>query len=158
MSPHRPLTVLLILLALAAVYVLLAARTAGQEKTVPASPDAAQAQPPTKDREVELKQFMRRKLGSCNKVLEGLAVENMTLIREGANELHLLSSAEKWRISNDIMYRQFSGEFQRITRELVRAAEEDNLDRAALKWMDATMSCIECHRFVRGMMVAESAP
>ncbi|MCA9081722.1 MAG: hypothetical protein KDA58_14265, partial [Planctomycetaceae bacterium] len=55
---------------------------------------------------------------------------------------------------NDVMYRQFSSEFQRITEQLAASAEKGNFDQAALKWMDVTMSCIECHRFVRGVMVA----
>ena len=39
---------------------------------------------------------------------------------------------------------------------LVEAAEKKNMDRAALKWMDATLSCIDCHKFARGIRVADS--
>jgi len=108
---------------------------------------------PQSDKAVALREFMRRKLAASNKILEGLVIEDTRLIREGAQTLNEMSSAEKWRVSNDVMYRQFSTEFRRITQKLDDAAKEGNLDQAALKWFDATLSCMECHRFVRGMLV-----
>lgn len=104
----------------------------------------------------ELSAFMRKKLEASGKILEGLCTEDMELVRTGAASLQELSSAEKFRVSNDVMYRQFSSEFQSLTKELIKAAESGNQDRVALKWMDTTMSCMDCHRFVRGMRVAEA--
>ncbi len=104
--------------------------------------------------EITLRTFMRKKLAASNKILEGLATEDTSLVREGARVLNRMSTAEKWRVSTDPLYRQFSGEFRTITNQLIDAADDDNLDRSALKWMDAMMSCIECHRYVRGMHIA----
>jgi len=103
----------------------------------------------------ELRAFMRKKLEASTKILEGLALEDVDLIQEGATTLAEMSEAEKWRVSKDVMYRQFSGEFARTARQLVDAAKDKNVDRAALRWMDTTMSCIECHRFVRNELVVE---
>lgn len=103
----------------------------------------------------ELRAFMRTKLKASNQILEGLALEDTALIEEGAKTLAEMSSVEKWRISKDPMYRQFSTEFTRNANKLVEAAKERNIDRAALRWMDTTMSCIECHRFVRNELVVE---
>ncbi|MFG0334625.1 MAG: hypothetical protein ACF8TS_14815 [Maioricimonas sp. JB049] len=105
------------------------------------------------DKAIALREFMRRKLAASSKILEGLVIEDTRLIREGAQTLNEMSAAEKWRVSNDVMYRQFSAEFRRITQKLDEAAREGNLDQATLKWIDATMSCMECHRFVRGMLI-----
>ncbi|QDU40197.1 hypothetical protein Mal4_45520 [Maioricimonas rarisocia] len=107
------------------------------------------------DKAVVLREFMRRKLAASSKILEGLVIEDTRLIREGAQTLNEMSAAEKWRVSNDVMYRQFSAEFRRITQKLDEAAQEGNLDQATLKWVDATMSCMECHRFVRGMLITD---
>lgn len=104
----------------------------------------------------DLRQFMRAKLAASNKVLEGLATEDMALVKEGALALNKMSLSEKWRTHNDVMYKQFSSEFQRVTRDLIQAAEQENLDQATLKWMGATMACIECHRFVRTMLVVDT--
>ena len=113
----------------------------------PAAPEKAASN-------IELSTFMRKKLDAANKIMEGLCVDDMGLVREGANSLNEISTAEKWRVSNDVMYRQFSADFRSLTNELVKAAESDNPDRVALKWMDTTLSCLDCHRFVRGMRVA----
>lgn len=109
------------------------------------------AQPERKD----VSHFMRVKLEASGRILEGLATEDFDLIKQGARKMNEMSSAEKWRVHNDAMYRNFSGDFQRVTGELVKAAEAENLDRAALKWMDATMNCIECHRYSRGIEIAD---
>ena len=109
---------------------------------------------PKDDEPDEVNHFMRLKLAASSKILEGLATEDFTLIKEGAREMNKMSSREKWRVTNDALYRNFSGDFQRVTKDLIEAADEENLDRAALKWMDATMSCIECHRYARGIMIA----
>lgn len=104
----------------------------------------------------DLKQFMRGKLSASNKILEGLTTEDMALVLDGARTLNKMSLSAKWRAHNDAMYRQFSAEFQRVTGDLVKAAEQDNADQAVLKWMGATMACIECHRFVRNTLVVKA--
>jgi len=104
----------------------------------------------------ELRAFMRTKLKASNQILEGLALEDTGLIEEGAKTLAEMSSVEKWKVSQDAMYRQFSTEFNRNASKLLEAAKERNIDRAALRWMDTTMSCIECHRFVRNDLVVEN--
>lgn len=110
--------------------------------------------PPSR-RNVELRAFMRKKLEASAQVLEGLTTDDLELVKSGAVQLHEMSAAERWFVSADPVYRQFSGEFRTITQQLVEAAEAGNADRAAMKWMDATMSCLDCHRFVRGMHIAQ---
>ncbi len=104
----------------------------------------------------ELRDFMRKKLEASSQILEGLALEDHALIKQGAEALAKMSTTEKWHISKDVMYRQFSNEFQRNAEKLVDAANDKNINRAALRWMDATMSCIECHRFVRNDLVVQA--
>jgi hypothetical protein len=106
--------------------------------------------------DIPLRDFMRQKLDASNKILEGLVLEDPALIKEGAEVLNEMSTAEKWRVQNDALYREFSADFRRVTASLVEAADEGDNDQAALKWMDATMSCIECHRYVRGMRVVDA--
>ncbi len=118
-----------------------------------ASPGLGQDQKPSKKE--ELRTFMRKKLDACNQVLEGLVTEDGPMIVAGAKALNELSSAEKWRVSNDLVYRQFSEEFTRTTKKLQTAAENEKFDDVALKWIDATMSCVDCHKWVRGMRVAK---
>lgn len=132
---------------------LIAVRGAADDKPPPAGGGAAgggRVAPVDAD----LQLFMRKKLEASAQVLEGLATDDLTLVQAGARQLNELSTAERWRVSTDPMYRQFSGEFRQITQQLIQAAEDGNVDRAAMKWMDATISCLDCHRFVRGMRIA----
>ena len=121
----------------------------------PARPEQSPEKSAERGREdLPLKEYMRKKLAASNQVLEGLCTDDFELIVEGARTLNEMSSSERWRVNNDPLYRQFSGDFREITQQLVAAAENKNRDRVALKWMDATMSCIDCHNFVRGIRIA----
>lgn len=98
--------------------------------------------------------FMRKKLEACSQILEGITTEDAALVKAGADTLATMSAAEKWRVSNDVLYKQFSEEFQRTARKLAASADKGNFDDVTLKWIDATLSCVECHKFVRGMRLA----
>jgi len=103
-----------------------------------------------------LQHFMREKLKASTDILEGLTIEDFRLIGDGARRLYKMSTVEKWNYSNDAIYRQFSSEFQRVTQDLIKASDDRSLDRSALKWIDVTMKCIECHRYVREILVVEN--
>lgn len=117
--------------------------------------DAKAAKPKPGADDVQLRTFMRQKLEACHQILEGIATDNGPLVKSGADTLTELSNAEKWRVSNDVMYRQFSDEFQRTAKKLSAAADKGNFDDVTLKWIDATLKCVECHKFVRGMRIAQ---
>jgi hypothetical protein len=101
-----------------------------------------------------LQTFMRRKLESSQKILEGLAVEDFDLIAQGAKDLKGISAAAEFVVSKDALYTQHANEFRRIVDRLEKTAKEKRLDGSALSYMDLTMSCIECHRFVRNVLIA----
>jgi len=119
------------------------------------SQDRPQKKVPDAKRDLEQTTFMRKKLEASGQILEGLTSEDAQLIVKGAKALVEMSAAEKWQVQNNVMYRQFSGEFQRSAKGLLEAAEKENYDAAALKWIDTTMKCLECHKFVRGTRLAE---
>lgn len=149
----RGLTAVFLVVCAATVVGFLASHGAADDPAKKATTDPAKPNPEAVN-ETELRNFMRKKLAASNEILEGLTTDDLDLVESGARKLHELSSAERWRVSNDPIYRQFSGDFREITQQLIKASEEGNADRAAMKWMDATISCLDCHRFVRGMHVA----
>jgi len=93
--------------------------------------------------------FMRAKLGHSQRVLEGLSLEDYDLIARGAQELALASQASSWQVLQTEEYARQSGEFRRSCDSLHNAAKTKNLDGAALAWMEVTMKCIQCHKYVR---------
>jgi hypothetical protein len=114
------------------------------------SQESPKKTPPGPNVELDQSKFMRKKLEASSQILEGLATENAPLITQGARVLVQMSAAEQWKVVNDATYGQYSGEFQRAATGLRDAAEANNFDSAALKWIDTTMKCIDCHKFVRG--------
>lgn len=104
-----------------------------------------------------LETFMQQKLGSSSKILEGLCLEDASLITAGANELNAMSKADLWNVLVDADYREYSREFHENTNRLAAAAQAGDFDKAALRWFDVTMSCLECHEHVRGNRRAEDS-
>jgi len=93
--------------------------------------------------------FMRAKLGHSQNVLEGLTVEDFDLIEKGAHDLSLASQASSWQVLQTEDYARHSDDFRRSCNALRGAAKARNLDGAALAWMEVTMKCIQCHKYVR---------
>ncbi len=96
-----------------------------------------------------LETFMRKKLDASSKIMEGLCLEDAALIKEGADALGAMSKVEIWNVLRDADYREHSREFRDNAAKLSAAAEAGDFDKAALRWFDVTMSCIDCHDHVR---------
>ena len=106
-------------------------------------------------KKIAMKAFMRKKLEASQSVLEGLAVEDFDMIALGARQLKATSAAAEFMVTNDAMYAQQADEFRRIVAKLERAGKEKRLDGATLAYVDMTMSCVECHKYVRNVLVAQ---
>jgi hypothetical protein len=97
-------------------------------------------------------EFMRKKLDISKNVLEGLSLENFELIAQNARNLRSLSSAAEWEvptIPHVEQYLAYTHEFQRLCDDLVRKARERNIDGATLAYVQLTLNCVNCHKFVR---------
>jgi hypothetical protein len=98
------------------------------------------------------KEFMRQKLAFSQKVLEGLTLEDYAMIAKNAKALKLLSQASEWEvptIPNATEFVAFTTEFQQMTDTLGQKAKEKNIDGATLAYIRLTMSCVNCHKYVR---------
>ena len=105
-------------------------------------------------RKAALKVFMRKKLDASQDVLEGLAVEDFELILQGAKQLKATGAAAEFMVHNDALYAEYAGDFRRTVDKLERHAKEGKLDGAALAYVDMTLNCVECHKYVRNILVA----
>ncbi len=101
------------------------------------------------------KQFMRQKLEHTQRVLEGISLEDFELIAAHARKLSAMSQEASWRAFENPEYIRCSDNFRRDVDALNKAAAGRNLDGATLAYVKMTMSCVECHKFVRGKKVAE---
>lgn len=101
-----------------------------------------------------VKEFMRAKLDHSQKVLEGLAVEDFDMIAKNSQAMSLLSQASNWQVLETPEYLRQSKDFQHTAEAVRDAAKKKNLDGAALAYVELTMKCVNCHKYVRGMRMA----
>lgn len=143
-------TIVLILAALSGLAIVpLNAKDENEPKANTESP----AKPGLKKQ--AMKAFMRKKLASSQDVIEGLALEDYELIEKGAKSLRAMSAAAEFMVSNDPIYRDHADDFRRVVAKMEKAAREKRIDGATLGFMDMTMNCVECHKYVRTILVAQ---
>jgi cytochrome c556 len=94
-------------------------------------------------------ELMKQKLIAAEKVLEGLALEDFDAISKHSQRLSLLTLEESWNALSTPDYRRESEEFRRAADALTDAARKKNLDGSALAYMQVTMKCVTCHKYVR---------
>ena len=103
------------------------------------------AQEPT-----DVRAFMRAKLAHAQEILKGLTTDDFDAIVKGSSDLTTLSQDTDWNVIQTAGYRQQSDEFRRRTMALTKAGRAKNLDAATLAYVQVTLSCIDCHKYVRG--------
>lgn len=92
---------------------------------------------------------MHRKLEYSKTLLEGLATEDYEKISRNAQSLNLLSLESTWNVLVTEEYLKQSDAFRRALESIRDGAKEKNIDRAALGYVDMTIRCVECHKYVR---------
>jgi hypothetical protein len=98
--------------------------------------------------------FMQLKLDHSKKVLEGIVKEDFDAVSKHSQQLGLLSEDSSWQVFDTPDYVRHSAEFRRTTEALTAAAKEKNIDGAALAYMDLTLKCVNCHKYVRDVRMA----
>lgn len=93
--------------------------------------------------------LMRKKLVQTQRILEGLTTEDYELIAKNARKLNKLTVLEKWVRANTLEYKSQLSMFQQANRELIRFADDKNLDGASLAYLQLTLTCVNCHKQVR---------
>jgi cytochrome c556 len=104
----------------------------------------------------ELKDFMKVKLRQSQQVLEGLVLEDFGKIEKHSQEMSLLSLAATWQVFETPEYVEYSRKFRNAADALTDAARKKNLERATLAFNQMTTKCVECHKYVRGIRMAEA--
>jgi len=102
----------------------------------------------------KLEAFMRAKLDHAQRVLEGLTTGDVGLVAKHSQQISLLSQAEMWQVLQTPEYFERSVEFRRASDALTEAAKNKNLDGATLAYVDMTVKCVSCHKYVRKVKMA----
>jgi cytochrome c556 len=102
--------------------------------------------------------IMKKKLSHTQKALEGIALNNFETIQTNAEELMVLSKQAEWMIIHTPEYELQTDSFRRSAQDLVKAANNKNVDGAALAYVELTMSCVKCHKYVRDTRRTQLTP
>lgn len=104
----------------------------------------------------KVREVMMKKLQHAQKVLEGIALNDFERIVKNGDDLIDLSKQAEWRALKTPQYELHSNEFRRSAETLVKAAREKNLDGATLAYVELTMNCVRCHKYVREVRMTSS--
>jgi cytochrome c556 len=96
-----------------------------------------------------LSAFMKAKLDHSQRTLEGLAKADFDLVAKHSQAISLLCEDELWAVLKTPEYYERSKEFQRSVNAITDAARKKNLEAATLAYVDATMKCVTCHKYIR---------
>lgn len=95
-------------------------------------------------------EVMREKLDHAQRLLRGLAVQDFDDLAANSRRLNELGRVGGWYSRQVPEYELFLTEFRRAAERLTRAAGEKNIDGATLAYNQLTVSCVACHKYIRG--------
>ena len=100
-------------------------------------------------RQTSTSDLMQKKLEFSQNILEGLALEDFEKITNNAKAMNGLTQIEAFFVADTADYRAQLKIFRFANDELVRLADEESIDGAALAYMQQTLSCVNCHKYLR---------
>ena len=101
-----------------------------------------------------LDRVMREKLEHAQQILAAIVVEDFETVEAEARALARLTEASAWSVFRTPEYKGHSADFLRASEALVEAARQRTIDGAALEYVNLTLKCVQCHKYVRGARVA----
>ena len=99
--------------------------------------------------QTKLNALMRRKLDNAQKVLAGVATNDFKAVRKHGEELIDISKEAEFKVLRTPRYELLAEDFRRNAEALIKNAKAENLDAAALSYVDLTLTCVKCHKHVR---------
>ena len=101
------------------------------------------------DRQADRKQsVMEQKLSHAQGILSGLAKEDFVAISRESTDLLALAQ-QQWIEHDTPEYRAQLKDFWITLEGIDASAKEKNLDGATLGYMQLTLSCVKCHKYLR---------
>ena len=96
----------------------------------------------------DLAKIMEKKLNLSNEILAGVVTEDFGKISSNSNRLLELTKTQ-WTQNETPEYRAQLKDFWIVTEGLKTAANEKNADGATLAYVQMTISCVKCHKYLR---------
>jgi hypothetical protein len=96
-----------------------------------------------------VKKLMSLKLDYSQQILEAVVTEDFEALKELSFRLAALAGSGDWSVIRSEEYNQRTAEFLRAVETLRDAPKYRNIDAAAMAYVDMTLTCVHCHKYVR---------
>ncbi len=103
----------------------------------------------SKDDKQKVRALMMRKLESSQKLLEAITKNDHKGVEKYSDELVQITKEPAWKVFKTEEYDTFSSEFRRTAELLAQSAKDKNYDGASLTYIELTLSCLNCHKYMR---------
>jgi hypothetical protein len=102
--------------------------------------------------------LMRQKLEHAQSLLSALSIGDFDRMISNAKELQRISLEARWSQPHSPAYADLGEEFRSALERIVLSAEKQNIDSAALNYVQVVLTCVQCHKIVReGEQFAQQA-
>ena len=101
--------------------------------------------------QADIDMAMQEKLNEAQRLLAALSVEDFDQMKESANTLVRISLQAMWAKPDSPTYGNLGVRFRENANSIADMAEAENLDGATLHYLSLVMTCVECHKLVRGV-------
>lgn len=98
--------------------------------------------------ELDLPKIMEKKLALANEALAGVVTRDFDKISRNADQMLKLAKTE-WVQKDSPEYREQLKDFWIVVDGLKTAADEKNGDGATIAYVQMTLSCVKCHKYLR---------
>lgn len=102
--------------------------------------------------------LMRQKLVHAQELLSALSVGDFENMKAHARELQRISLEARWSQPHSSAYAEYGDDFRSALERVVASADKQNIDGAALNYVQVVLTCVQCHKVVReGQLTAHAA-
>ena len=98
--------------------------------------------------------LMRVKLAHSQKILEAILTSDFALLDQESKALGEVTKSSAWSVFYSPEYIRQSGAFVRAIDDLRDAAMGMDLDGAASSYVSLTLTCFQCHRYIKNKRIA----
>jgi hypothetical protein len=98
--------------------------------------------------------LMRVKLAHSQKILEAILTSDFALLEQESHALGQMTKSPAWSVFHSPEYTRQSSAFLRAIDDLRDAAKGTDLDGAASSYVSLTLTCFQCHRFMKNKRIA----
>ena len=99
-------------------------------------------------RQGAVESLMKAKAGYAHRLLDAVVMGDLETARDQAFRLKAVAQTADWNVMDTPEYVRESESFLRATDRLLQTAASKNPDAVALAYVDVTLSCVHCHRYV----------